>query len=235
MILAIAARAQSGAAMDEPLTATPMPTSSACPVSPTPTPTPTSSPTVSAILFAPAVVTLDNPSASGSRTDSSSFSVSVTAYDNSGNVLEPSVDNPLFVEIERRAERLDRARGQKNNRRAAPRHSNTPADIFPKPINVESWMRIPNGTDASLGRYALGITQILGTESKRLRLCRQERLRWRSIVPALKQRKLAQTNNITSSQRRAGDGCGRVCRREDGVVQTLHGRYRFARGNSAGR
>jgi hypothetical protein len=32
---------------------------------------------------------------------------------------------------------------------------------FPNPINVEAWMKIPNGT-AALGEYALGITQILG-------------------------------------------------------------------------
>jgi hypothetical protein len=161
VVLPIRALAQFGAqpiAPDGIPSATPTPT--ACPVSPSPTPTPTSTATVSAILFAPAVVTLDNPTTPGTKTQSTSFSVMVTAYDNNGNVLEPSDGNPLSIRID-----------------GAPEGSITPVirklkqgDVakfeysgkyFPKPINVEAWMKIPNGTP-SAGTYAMGMTQILG-------------------------------------------------------------------------
>jgi hypothetical protein len=149
---------------DEPLTVsatlTPTPMASTCPVSPTPTPTPSSTPTTSVIEFVPPVVTLDNPTMAGSTTSSSSFSVTVTAYDNSGNVLEPSRKTPLFVQIDGAPQGLIKPRFRKVTRgnTAAFKYS---GKYFPNPLNVEAWIRIPNGT-AALGKYALGITQILG-------------------------------------------------------------------------
>jgi hypothetical protein len=147
-------------AEDEPLSLTPAPASSTCPLSPTPTATPTSTPTVSAIIFGPAVVTLDNPTMPGTRTRSGSFNVVVTAYDNSGNVIQPSSDNPLFVQIDGAPEGTIKPELRKIKQGDVAKFKYT-GRYFPKPINVEAWMKIPNGT-AALGQYALGITQILG-------------------------------------------------------------------------
>ena len=105
-------------------------------------------------------MTLDNPSAPGSRTNSSSFSVSLTAYDNNGNVLEPSVANPLFVQIDGAPKGVITPEVKKVTAGSMATFKYS-GKFFPNPINVQAWMKIPDGT-ASLGEYALGITQILG-------------------------------------------------------------------------
>jgi len=103
---------------------------------------------------------LDNPAAPGTKTSSSSFSVTVTAYDNNGNVLEPSDKDPLFVQIDGAPDGAitPELKRIKKGDEAIFKYS---GKYFPKPINVEAWMKIPNGTP-SAGMYALGITQILG-------------------------------------------------------------------------
>ena len=162
LILPIGALAQSGAPpaqLDESLSPSPTPTPSICPVSPTPSPTPSSTPTVSAIIFAPAVVTLDNPTTRETRTASSSFSVVVTAYDNSGNVLEPSCKTPLYVRIDGAPNGVITPKVRKITRGNIAKFKYS-GKYFPGPINVEAWTKIPDGT-AALGEYALGITQIL--------------------------------------------------------------------------
>jgi hypothetical protein len=104
-------------------------------------------------------VTLDNPSAPGSKMSSSSFSVSVTAYDNSGNVLEPTNHNPLFVQIDGAPKGLITPEFRKVTQGGVAKFKYS-GKYFPRAINVEAWIEIPNGT-AALGKYALGITQIL--------------------------------------------------------------------------
>ena len=161
LVLPIRAWAQFGAqpiAPDGIPSATPTPT--ACPVSPSPTPTPTSTATVSAILFAPAVVMLDNPTTPGTKTQSTSFSVMVTAYDNNGNVLEPSDGDPLSIRIDGAPEGTITPVIKKLKQGDVAKFEYS-GKYFPKPINVEAWMKIPNGTP-SAGTYALGMTQILG-------------------------------------------------------------------------
>src|SRR5271170_386110 len=80
-------------------TATASPTPAACPVSPVPTATPTSTATISVIQFAPAVVMLNNPTMPGTSTGSDSFRLEFNAFDNSGKVIYPTDERPLFVQI----------------------------------------------------------------------------------------------------------------------------------------
>jgi len=163
LVIPIGALAQSGAPpaeSEEPLTSTSTPTASTCPVSPTPLPTPSSTPTVSAVIFEPAVVTLNNPAKPGIKTSSSDFSVVVTAYDNSGNVLEPSCKEPLFVRIDGAPKGVITPEVRKITRGQIAKFKYS-GKYFPGPINIEAWEKIPNGT-AALGKYAIGITQILG-------------------------------------------------------------------------
>jgi hypothetical protein len=118
-----------------------------------------STPTASVILFQPPVITLDNPTMAGSATGSSSFSMSVTAYDDSGNVLKPTDENPLFVQVDGAPKGLITPEVRKVTRGNLAKFEYS-GGYFPKPINVEAWIKIPKGT-AVLGKYALGITQIL--------------------------------------------------------------------------
>jgi len=86
--------------------------------------------------------------------------LTVTAYDNDGNVLEPSDKHPLFVQIDGAPEGAITPEFKKIKKgdEAIFKYS---GKYLPKPINVEAWMKIPDGTP-SAGTYALGITQILG-------------------------------------------------------------------------
>jgi len=95
----------------------------------------------------------------GSTTASGSFSLSVTAYDNDGNVLEPTDKNPLYVRIDGAPKGVitPEVKEVKRGNLAKFEYS---GGYFPNSINVEAWIKIPNGT-ADLGKYALGITQIL--------------------------------------------------------------------------
>ena len=148
------------ATVDAVLSATPTATPSSCPVSPSPTPTASPTATISAIEFEPPVVKLNNPTTVGSAdNDSSSFSFVVTAYDNTGGVLEPSKKAPLFVKIDGEPTGVIIPEFRKITRGhiATFKYS---GGYFPNPINVEAWTRIPNGT-AAMGKYALGITQLL--------------------------------------------------------------------------
>lgn len=95
----------------------------------------------------------------GTSTRSTSFKVFVTAYDNSGNVIQPSTENPLFVQIDGAPDGLIMPRVRKITQGDHAKFKYN-GKYFPKAINVEAWVKIPSGT-ASLGQYALGITQIL--------------------------------------------------------------------------
>jgi hypothetical protein len=131
-----------------------------CPITATSTWAPSATPTVSVILFSPPVVTVNNPTLSSNKTRRSSIKLSVTAYDNSGNVLTPTGDNPLYVEIDGAPSKSIVPRIRKITSGNVARFEYS-GKYFPNPINVEAWIKIPNGT-AELGEYALGTTQILG-------------------------------------------------------------------------
>jgi len=132
----------------------------------------------------------------GSGTGSSSFSVSVTAFDNNGNILEPSDEDPLFVQIDGAPEGLITPDIRKLTGSSVAKFKYS-GKYFPKPINVEAWMKIPNGT-AALGNYALGITQILAQNSN---ICAYAH---KSVALAVncgtETPEQCATDNITSSQ-----------------------------------
>jgi hypothetical protein len=74
--------------------------------SPTPSPSPTSA--ASVINFSPAVITLNNPSTANPSTSPAAghlaavpiaVTVDLTAYDSKGNILLPSVANPMHVQV----------------------------------------------------------------------------------------------------------------------------------------
>jgi hypothetical protein len=100
---------------DSNSTRTPTPALTAIPTaspttSPTASPTPTPSPTsaASVINFSPAVVTLNNPTTGNPSTSPAArqlaaapvaVTVDLTAYDSTGNILLPSVANPMHVQV----------------------------------------------------------------------------------------------------------------------------------------
>ena len=162
LIGSIAAFAQSGtptATATLTPTATPTPMPSVCPVTTTPSPAPSSTPTVSVIIFDPPVAVLDNIGMPGNKKHKGSFRFHLTAYDNNGNPMEPSEANPMHVQIDSASPGLFTPTFRKviDGNRAEFQYS---GGNFPSGLNVEAWMKIPQGTSA-LGRYALGITQIL--------------------------------------------------------------------------
>src|SRR5271155_4820537 len=156
LIVSISAFAQSATPTLTP-TATSMP--SVCPVTATPSPAPSSTPTVSAIIFDPPVAVLDNIGMPGNKKHKGSFRFHLTAYDNNGNPMEPSQQNPMTVQIDGASPGVFTPTFRKviSGNRAEFQYS---GGNFPSGLNVEAWMKIPHGT-AALGQYALGITQIL--------------------------------------------------------------------------
>jgi hypothetical protein len=60
-------------------------------------------PTPSTIVFSPGTILLNNPHASPASKPAmlapSTITVNVTAYDQQGNVLQPSVENPLYLQV----------------------------------------------------------------------------------------------------------------------------------------
>ena len=165
LVVSIVAFAQSGATPTATPTATltptatPTPMPSVCPVTTTPSPAPSSTPTVSAIIFDPPVAVLDNIGMPGNKKHKGSFRFHLTAYDNNGNTMEPSEQNPMTVQIDGASPGLFTPTFRKviKGNRAEFQYS---GGNFPSGLNVEAWMKIPKGTSA-LGKYALGITQIL--------------------------------------------------------------------------
>jgi hypothetical protein len=96
---------------DSNSTRTPTPAVTETPTaSPTssPTPTPTSTSAASVINFSPEVVTLNNPTTQDPITSAAgrhlalapiAVTVDLTAYDSKGNILPPTVANPIHVHV----------------------------------------------------------------------------------------------------------------------------------------
>jgi hypothetical protein len=126
-----------------------------------PGPTPGPMPEVGGITFSPPVIRLDNPTSPGQTKAAVGFTVDVKAYDTAGQVVTPSVENPLTVRVH-----------------GAPTGTIVPVEAvltsgssvaftydgsyFANPITLTAWIAHPRSSAARVAGAGSGATRSLG-------------------------------------------------------------------------
>jgi hypothetical protein len=107
--------------------------------------------TTSEIVFAPSPLVLDNPTSPGSARPATSFVLQATAYDEAGQRIVPSADNPLRLEV------AGGARGTITPREVRLESGSSvtlryDGSFFASPFTVVAWIDAPGRARKALGR-----------------------------------------------------------------------------------